>query len=140
MKTPDEVTHEYVRQWLEKADMDLKAAQCLQSASGFSDIICFHAQQAAEKFLKAMLAYKKIEIPKTHDLKLLLDLTGITEKEIGLEEDEIHELSGYCVEARYPADLPVLDSQDALKAVETAKKIHQTVLPILIDPDEPDAK
>jgi HEPN domain-containing protein len=131
MKTPDEVKGEYVRQWLEKADMDLKAAEYLLSASGFSDIICFHAQQAAEKLLKAVLAYKKVEIPKTHDLKLLLDLTGLTEEDMRLNEDEIDELSGYCVEARYPADLPVLDNQDAITAVKVVKKIHRSVLPIL---------
>ncbi len=131
MKTPDQVTREYVRQWLEKADMDLKAAEYLLTATGFSDIICFHGQQAAEKLLKAVLAYRKVEIPKTHDLKLLLDQTGLTEEEMGLKEDEIDELSGYCVEARYPTDLPVLDIQDAMKAIEVTKKIYNSVLPIL---------
>ncbi|MCX6647665.1 MAG: HEPN domain-containing protein [bacterium] len=55
MKTPDEVTREYVRQWLDKADMDLRAAEFLITASGFSDVICFHAQQAVEKLLKGCI-------------------------------------------------------------------------------------
>lgn len=127
MKTPDEVGREYIRQWLEKADTDLRAAEYLLTASGFTDVICFHAQQAVEKLLKAVLAYKKIEIPRTHDLKILLNRTGLTEEELGLLEDEIDELSGYCVETRYPADLPVLTVQDAVKAIEIANKIHYAI-------------
>ncbi|MCX6644811.1 MAG: HEPN domain-containing protein [bacterium] len=73
--------------------------------------------------LKAVLAYKKVDIPKTHDLGLLLILTGLREGEMGLKVDDIAELSGYCVEARYPADLPLLSAQDAMKAVEVVKKV-----------------
>ena len=128
MKPPDEIRREYVLQWQGKADMDLAAAEYLLSASGFSDIICFHAQQAAEKYLKAVLALKGIEIPKTHDLKLLLSLTGLNEADMGLTSDDLAELSGYYVEARYPADLPVLGTQDAKRSVHVAKKVQVAVL------------
>jgi HEPN domain-containing protein len=60
---------------LEKADEDLltmreliKAARCPQAAFGF------HAQQTAEKSIKAVLTSRAIRFPWTHDLSLLIDL------------------------------------------------------------------
>jgi hypothetical protein len=71
------VTEEFVRDWLKKADNDLKAAQLLLDAPEAPvDTICFHAQQAAEKVLKGLLTARSIEFPKTHSLLLLLDLLG----------------------------------------------------------------
>ena len=56
MKPPEEVKKELVRQWLGKAEQDMKAAEILlDMAPPLCGPSCFHAQQAAEKHLKAFL-------------------------------------------------------------------------------------
>ena len=56
-----------VRGWVGKAESDLTAMRASAEA-GASDAACFHAQQAAEKYLKAYLAQRDCLIPQTHDL------------------------------------------------------------------------
>lgn len=69
MPPPDDVKRAIVRQWLAKAEQDLQAAETLLTAEHqLFYPACFHAQQAAEKFLKAFLAWHQIEFPKTHSL------------------------------------------------------------------------
>jgi HEPN domain-containing protein len=62
MKPPEEVKREFIQDWLAKANQDLETSQFLL-ASGrlFLYPICFHAQQAAEKYLKAYLTWRQIE-------------------------------------------------------------------------------
>jgi HEPN domain-containing protein len=69
---------ESVVRWIDKAEHDLLAAEhTMQLAeSGLTDIICFHCQQCAEKYLKALLVSLGVHFPKTHDLRLLLDLVA----------------------------------------------------------------
>ena len=65
MKPPEEVKREFVRQWLRKGLADLAAARHL--LSGGADLLygaAFHAQQAAEKFLKAALVWHQVEFPQ----------------------------------------------------------------------------
>ena len=68
---------EELRQWLEKAGHDLMAAEYLAMHYPTPDsIICFHCQQAAEKYLKGFLFKNNIPPPKIHDLLELLRLCG----------------------------------------------------------------
>ena len=61
-------------EWLFKAGNDLESAKYLQtSEKKLFDIIVYHCQQAAEKSLKAFLAYNRQELMRTHDLKTLLE-------------------------------------------------------------------
>lgn len=74
MRPPDEVRKDLVRQWMQRADQDLAAAEILlRDASGVRPVIAFHAQQAAEKYLKAILVWHQVYFPKTHDIGKVLD-------------------------------------------------------------------
>ena len=68
-------TDELIQQWLSKADDDLRLAEL---ALGTDPPVCwgaaFHAEQAAEKLLKALLTFHGIEFARTHDIDYLLDL------------------------------------------------------------------
>lgn len=65
----------YIKKWLEVAEHDLEAAQTiLQYKPIILDIVCFHCQQAVEKYLKAFMAFKNIHFEKTHDVILLKTL------------------------------------------------------------------
>lgn len=63
----DEGTFAVVREWLAKAENDLLAAtHLLRLGRGApADVVCFHAQQCAEKYLKALLVFSGDEVPKT---------------------------------------------------------------------------
>lgn len=70
----DPVTDE-IREWLDKADEDLRSARILiEHSSPVHETACFHAQQAAEKALKAFLVWKGTPFEKVHDSTYLLDL------------------------------------------------------------------
>ena len=123
-----------VRNWLEKARRDLITAKnSLDSSEPFTDIICFHAQQAGEKYLKAYLVWQKIEFPKTHSLEdLILLATQKDSSFSGLTEDA-GILTPYAVEIRYgESEEPLFE--DAKEAVEVAKQIREFIFQKL--PDE----
>ncbi len=62
-----------VREWLALAQEELSVARTLFAAeTKHVGALCFHCQQAAEKFLKALLTDRQIEFTKTHDLDALL--------------------------------------------------------------------
>lgn len=62
-------------QWLDFAESDLALARLAsQMESVRAEHVCFHAQQAAEKAIKAVLRARGLEFPLTHDLELLLEL------------------------------------------------------------------
>ena len=75
-----------------------------QAWSALPRQICFHAQQAAEKALKAVLLFHKIDFVWTHDITELTDI--FEEAGITLPEDfqDAGELTPYAVESRYPVE------------------------------------
>jgi HEPN domain-containing protein len=97
----------HARAWLAKAESDQLAARRLLEAGGPFDAVCFHAQQACEKALKAVLAWAEADIPRTHNLeelqvhcaKVLAGPTAST-----LQSLDLSELTPYAVETRYDAE------------------------------------
>jgi HEPN domain-containing protein len=73
MPGKDEPTH-IVSQWLVLAKGDLKAAEHLLTLRDDcpTEVVCFHAQQCVEKYLKALLVARDIEFSKTHDIGALI--------------------------------------------------------------------
>jgi HEPN domain-containing protein len=70
MRPPDQVARELAGEWLGKADVDLSAASVLLSVGELYEVVAFHAQQAAEKALKALLVARQVEFTKTHDISV----------------------------------------------------------------------
>ena len=64
------------RRWVEKADHDLPNAEYVLSLVDDCPTytVCFHCQQCAEKYLKALLISRGVDFPRTHDLVLLHNL------------------------------------------------------------------
>ena len=116
-----------VRAWLVKAQKDLFVAQdTLKYGAEYTDVTCFHAQQAAEKSLKAYLVWLEIEFPKTHVLGDLLDLIAQRDTILESNREAIESLTPFAVEARYPEFfLPTLI--EAKEAVETAVQVLDRV-------------
>jgi HEPN domain-containing protein len=66
------------KEWIRKAEMDWESALDLSAAAFrshkvFHDTICFHCQQTAEKYLKALVQELGAVVPRTHDLELILE-------------------------------------------------------------------
>jgi len=103
-------------QWLTKAREDFQAAQVLLAA-GLTDTACFHAQQAAEKCLKALLEENQEHIPKTHDLNTLIDRFASRLVPSAAVVSAASMLTSFAVEIRYPGtDADIVDARDALNS------------------------
>jgi HEPN domain-containing protein len=78
MKPPEEeVRRILVGLWIDKAPQDLAAAEALmRNKPPLLYPVCFHCQQASEKYIKAFLTHRQIEFPKTHNIRDLLDLAA----------------------------------------------------------------
>jgi HEPN domain-containing protein len=64
MRPPEEEIRLLVAEWIRKADLDFKTAVRLSAEGEFRDVVGFHAQQAAEKYLKALLTRRQIEFKR----------------------------------------------------------------------------
>ncbi len=90
-----------------KAEEDAEAMRILMDASSSSDeIVGFHAQQAVEKLLKALLSHRRVAFRKTHDLTELIDLLAADGISVPPEIAEVRRLGPYAAEFRYE-DIPV---------------------------------
>ena len=116
-----------VRGWLRKADSDLVAATLALDAEAALDTSCFHAQQAAEKLLKAYLLAFGVDFPFTHNLTRLLALCQVRDAAFSSLVPLAQLLTPYAVELRYDDDFwPLL--ADARQAHDAAVTIKQFVL------------
>jgi len=113
--------------WLAYARSDLNAARALlRDPEYFPRQVCFLAQQAAEKAIKAVFVLLEIEFPFTHDLDRLRDLLPEGWR-VKTEFPDLAELTIWAVEARYPGDLPDVVEADARHALQTAEAVYQAI-------------
>lgn len=116
-----------VNAWLSKAQEDeLTCRSLLRHRDGASGVVCFHAQQMAEKFLKALLIAKTEEYPRIHDLKRLATLLEPSVPDIFTLDEEFNVLNKFYPTTRYPGDFPEgftwKDAEAAYAAAERIKK------------------
>ncbi len=132
MKQPEDIKREFTRQWIEKAERDYHTSNHLLSAETmYLEAVAFHAQQAAEKYLKALLVWHQTEFPKTHDIHLLVKLLSNLQPGLSVTLAEAAILTPYGVEYRYPGDYPEVTREDAEKAFEIASRVREAVLQTL---------
>ncbi len=94
---------ELAQRWLERADHDIVTAQqTLLLLDGPTDTPCFHAQQAIEKALKALLTANQVAFPRTHDLLRVLDLTLTLMPDLARYREQFADMETYAVDLRYP--------------------------------------
>ena len=110
-----------VRNWLKRAQSDLQLGKAaLKTKDVLPEDACFHAQQCAEKSLKALLLDLDIDFPKTHAIEVLLDLLKIKGIYIPENVDESFELSQYAVQTSYPGEWEPVTKLEAKGALERA--------------------
>ena len=92
----------YAKEWLEFSRRNLETAQLLFDANHYEDIVGVELQQALEKCLKAIFAYKNRKIPREHDL---VKIYFLAEEALSISDDEVVMLrvaTNYYKEERYP--------------------------------------
>ncbi|HVS20565.1 MAG TPA: HEPN domain-containing protein [Pyrinomonadaceae bacterium] len=105
-------------EWVDKAEGDFATAQRELNAKDHPnyDAVCFHSQQCAEKYLKAYLQEADIPFRKTHDLAELLDSALAIEPAWEPLRPDLHALSSFAVEYRYPGK--TAEADEASEAFE----------------------
>ena len=118
---------EYLRNWLYRAEEDISVIDSLFNTDPafYASTICFHAQQAVEKFLKAFLVYHNIDFPRTHDVDfLLLECKKIDQTDF---EIDLGSLSDFGVNIRYPDDFYIPDKKETILYRDIAHTIKKIV-------------
>jgi HEPN domain-containing protein len=114
-------------EWVSKAEGDFATAEreLRVTDSPNYDAVCFHAQQCAEKYLKARLQEANIYFGKTHDLSALLDMLLPVEATWDALRADLQVLTAFAVSYRYPGDFA--DENDAREAVEKCRNVRRVV-------------
>jgi len=105
--------------WLRYARADLKMALA-DPPDGVYELLCFHAQQAVEKGLKAVLTHLSIAFPKTHDLQLLVSLLPPQMRQAP-ELRGVERLTPYAIATRYPGMDESVDQREYRDAIQVAQ-------------------
>ena len=108
--------------WLRHAYSDLALAGTMPLPQILLEQLCFHAQQAAEKALKAILVAYGLSVPRTHNLRTLFDLLP-ADVPVPPEIQDAAGLSDYAVASRYPGVSEPVEAEEYREAVDLAEAV-----------------
>ena len=120
---PKKDTFGTAQEWLKRAKGNLALAKQPKPKEAFWDDLCFDAQQAAEKSIKAVLVHREIDFPKTHNIRYLLELLDPTGSQISKEIWQAIDLTNYAVETRYPGPAEPVTRNEYRQALAVARKV-----------------
>jgi len=119
--------NDYLKTWLFRANEDIAVIEKLFESEPelYASTICFHAQQAVEKFFKAFLVFHNIDFPKTLDLDyLLLECKKIDAKDFDID---LGSLTDFGVNIRYPDDFYLPDKDETAQYRGIALKVKKVI-------------
>lgn len=111
-------------EWVAKAEGDfMTAGRELRARKDLNyDAVCFHCQQCAEKYLKAVLQENSMHIPKIHYLLELLGLVLKFDKSFEALRADLDALEDFSVRFRYPGDFAEKEqAHSAFESVQTVR-------------------
>ncbi|MGI8981994.1 MAG: HEPN domain-containing protein [Pirellulaceae bacterium] len=112
------------RVWVQKAEDDyLASVDLIDGPDQLHDQVCFHCQQSAEKYLKALLEEAARSIPKIHDLDGLLNLVLPIHPSLRSLKRGLLMLSNYAVATRYPGTNAT--KRQAAAALRWAERVRE---------------
>ena len=113
-----------LKSWIAHAEDDYSAAKALMRLrKPLLSAACFHAQQSAEKYLKALLILRDVDFPKSHDLPTLNTMCSKAGIFTGLVTQDLVDLTEYAVQRRYPGNQPT--REEAQEAIEIARSVRK---------------
>ena len=120
-----------VDEWVEKAEGDYRTAERevrVRKAPNY-DAVCFHAQQCAEKYLKAFLTRHQVPFRPIHDLEVLLGPIILVSPDFEFVRDLLLLLNDYAVDVRYPGESATKEeARVAVKAMRTVRNFARQKL------------
>jgi HEPN domain-containing protein len=126
MSSPERLVE--VRRWVRFAREDLEAAETLLTSEDFVPRhVCWLAQQAAEKALKAALVSQEVDFPFRHDLDALRNLLPEGWR-VKTQHPDLAELTEWAVEARYPGDWPDATVEAARRAGVQGRAVFDCIV------------
>jgi len=112
-----------VLEWFYFVDADLDSAIIFNNAQRkHNTIICYHCQQAVEKYLKALLCYSGLVPPRIHVLETLCALCSDFDASFNNIAKDCAYLSPFAIHARYPLEMEIT-SANTVKSLEIAQRI-----------------
>jgi len=122
---------EISREWLKKAKDDLDVIEEIKNKKHLTNMVAFHAQQAIEKSLKAIIDEFDLGFVKIHQIERLLEIVK-EHVEAKIDHEIVQILDSLYVESRYPVDIGLLPDgkptkEDADKFIEFAILIYRSV-------------
>jgi HEPN domain-containing protein len=123
---PDErqqAVGEIVAEWMRHAWQDMAVVKLVENDEIAPEIITFHAQQAVEKALKALLIQRQVDFPRTHIIGVLIGLCKESGYKIEENLEEASTLSQYAVASRYPRETDPITRDEAKLASDLANQI-----------------
>jgi HEPN domain-containing protein len=121
-----------VRQWIAKAEGDWCIVEIMTQQEDYPrDLICFHCQQYVEKLLKSLLTLNSVEIPRTHDLRRLIEITIPYLPQLSELSDRADELTIHAVQSRYPDDWQNIEESDVREMMQLSREFAAILTPIL---------
>lgn len=123
------------KKWVAKAEEDLRLIAhelALSDGDIVTSAVCFHAQQAAEKYLKAFLSARGVDFGKVHVLELLQEQCARVD--VDFASLDVGNLTDYAVQLRYPDYYYVPKVDEARKAHALAVTIKKFVTKKLRNP------
>jgi len=112
--------------WLKKARSSLERAKMGKvSPRILYEDLCFDAQQAVEKSLKAILVKLNQSFPKTHSIGILLKLIEEAGVEIPENINQAKLLTAYAVDTRYPGDYEPVSKEEYKEALKIAEDVFK---------------
>ncbi len=123
---------ELVRNWLRKAQSDLKSARRLSASDDpIYDTAIYHCQQCAEKVVKGFLVFHDAKVEKTHDVAELIEIAAQIETSFQSWLDKGEFLTPFATEYRYPADEFEPEAETFEAALKEATALFEYVLRLL---------
>ena len=117
-----------IREWLAKADADLQAAAHMLTLKDECppDVVCFHAQQCIEKYIKTLLVFRATPFPKTHNIR---EIRALLPPKLRPKMDRKVQdgLTRYATVLRYPGAGTEPTLAEARKAVAIARRVRKEV-------------
>jgi len=117
---------EVLAQWLQSAWSDLLYSEIAPPEGAMYEQPSFHAQQAVEKALKALLLSLDEEPPYIHDIRALLALVR-ERMDLPASFEEAENLTAYAATTQYPSSLPPVSPEDWQAAVRIAREVVEWV-------------
>jgi HEPN domain-containing protein len=111
------------REWVKKAEADfVSAVRLARQDVPLHDQVCFHCQQAAEKYLKALMAELGLAIPRSHNLVALLPLLSPHHGTLRSLRRGLDFLTRFAVDTRYPGESA--NKRQAVAALRWAERVR----------------